>query len=72
MQIAPRTRRVQRYGIYFLGRRYEHGLCKDYAGEDVQIRFNPDDMAEIEVYFEGELLCRAICPALAGKTVTLY
>ena len=42
-----------------------------YVGEDVTIRYDPRDMAEVRVYFGDSFLCRAINPELAGETVAL-
>lgn len=42
-----------------------------FVGEDITIRFDARDMAEVRVYFGESLLCRAINPELAGETVAL-
>ena len=42
-----------------------------YVGEDVIVRYDPRDMAELRVYFGETFLCRAINPELAGETVAL-
>src|SRR6266566_2123829 len=42
-----------------------------YVGEDVVIRYDPRDLAELRVYFHDEFVCRAINPELAGETVAL-
>src|SRR6266568_1912882 len=42
-----------------------------YVGEDVVVRYDPRDMAELRVYFGDAFLCRAINPELAGETVAL-
>src|SRR2546430_14711432 len=42
-----------------------------YVGEDVIIRYDPRDLAELRVYFGDTFLCRAICPELAGETIAL-
>ena len=42
-----------------------------YVGEDVTIRYDPRDMAELRVYFGDAFLCRAINPELAGETIGL-
>ncbi|MBV9546678.1 MAG: transposase, partial [Chloroflexi bacterium] len=39
--------------------------------EDVIIRYDPCDLAELRVSFGDLFLCRAICPELAGETVGL-
>jgi putative transposase len=41
------------------------------VGEDVLIRYDPRDMAEIRVYYQERFLCRAVCQELAGETVSL-
>ena len=40
-------------------------------GEDVIIRSDPRDLAELRVYFADAFICRAICPELAGETIAL-
>ena len=42
-----------------------------YVGEDVTIRYDPRDLAELRVYFGDSFLCRAINPELAGETIGL-
>lgn len=42
-----------------------------YVGEDVTIRYDPRDMAELRVYLGDEFVCRAINPELAGETIAL-
>ena len=65
------TRRVRRDGIYFQSHRYMDLALAAYVGEDVVIRYDPRDMAEIRVYHNDKFLCRAICQELADQTVTL-
>ena len=64
-------RRIHRDGIRFQGLRYINPLLANYVGEDVAIRYDPRDMAEIRIYYQSRFLCRAICPELASETVTL-
>ncbi|MDJ0899843.1 MAG: Mu transposase C-terminal domain-containing protein [Xenococcus sp. MO_188.B8] len=64
-------RRIHRDGIRFQGLRYIDPLLANYVGEDVAIRYDPRDMAEIRIYYQNRFLCRAICPELASTTVTL-
>ena len=40
-------------------------------GEDVVIRYDPRDLAEIRVYYQGAFLCRAVSQELASQTVSL-
>lgn len=66
-----KSRRVQQEGIHFEGRVYIDVLLAAYVGEDVTIRFDPRDLGEVRVYYRDKFLCRAICPELAGETVSL-
>ncbi len=66
-----RTRRVRRDGIHFHTFRYLDTVLAAYVGEDVMIRYDPKDLAEIRVYHEGRFLCRAICTELSGEAVSL-
>jgi putative transposase len=42
-----------------------------YVGEDVTIRYDPRDAAEIRVFYQDRFLCRAICPELSGQKISL-
>lgn len=66
-----KTRKVQRDGIRFQGFRYFDINLSGYVGEEVTIRFDPRDMAEIFVYADNEFVCRAICAELADQTVSI-
>jgi putative transposase len=68
---VPTTRRVRPDGIRFAGMRYIDPTLAAYVGEDVVVRYDPRDMAEIRVFHEDRFLCRAICQELAGATVPL-
>jgi putative transposase len=70
VQVA-RKRRVQQSGIAFEGYTYIDPMLAAYVGEEVQIRYDPLDLAEIRVFFEDRFVCRAICPELSGQTVSL-
>lgn len=65
------TRRVRRDGIRFSGYRYFDVSLSGYVGEDVTIRYDPRDLAQIHVYVNDSLVCRASCFELSGKTVSL-
>jgi putative transposase len=41
------------------------------VGEDVTIRYDPRDMAEIRVFYKDRFLCRAISAEIAGETIAL-
>jgi putative transposase len=68
---VAKPRRVHQDGIHFQGFRYIDLTLSAFVGEDVVIRYDPRDMAELRVYFGGAFLCRAICPELAGETIAL-
>ncbi len=67
----PDSRRVRRDGIRFQGYRYLDVTLAPYVGEEVTIRYDPRDLAELRVYHKGLFLCRAVCPELAGEIVSL-
>lgn len=67
---VAKSRRVQQDGIRFEGHRYMDLALAAYVGEDVTIRYDPRDMAEIRVYYQNTFLCRAVCQELAGQTIS--
>jgi putative transposase len=68
---VARTRRVQQDGIRFMGMRYIDPTLAAYVGEEVVLRYDPRDVAEVRVFHQGRFICRAICQELAGATVPL-
>ena len=68
---VTKTRRVRRDGIRFSGFRYFDVSLTGYIGEDVTIRYDPRDLAQILAYSNNSLICRASCFELAGKSVSL-
>ena len=68
---VAKTRRVQQDGIRFQGYRYLDTTLASYVKEEVLIRYDPADLAEIHVSYQHRFLCRAICQELAGQTVSL-
>jgi putative transposase len=68
---VAKPRRVQQDGIRFQGYRYIDTTLAGYVKEDVVIRYDPADMAEIRVFYHDRFLCRAVCQELAGSTVSL-
>jgi putative transposase len=68
---VAKTRKVHVDGIRFQGLRYVDKTLAAYVGESVLLRYDPRDMAEIRLFYNGRFLCRAICPELAGETVPL-
>jgi len=68
---VPKTRKVLRDGIRFQGMRYIDPTLAAYVGEEVLLRYDPRDIAEVRVFYQNHFLCRAICQELAGETVSL-
>jgi putative transposase len=68
---VPRARKIHPDGIHFQGLRYVDTNMAAYIGESVMLRYDPRDMAEIRVFHQDRFLCRAICPELAGETISL-
>jgi putative transposase len=59
---VAKTRRVKPDGIRFQGYRYLDPTLAGYVKEDVVIRYDPADLAEIRVFHQDRFICRAICP----------
>jgi putative transposase len=68
---VPKTRKVHADGIQFMGLRYIDPTLAAYVGEEVLLRYDPRDMAEVRLFYQNRFLCRAICQELAGQTVPL-
>jgi len=71
LMTVAKGRRVHQDGIHFQGRHYLDTTLAAYVGEDVTIRYDPRDMAEIRIFYKEAFLCRAICPELAGYKISL-
>jgi putative transposase len=59
---VPKPRKVGRDGIRFLGRRYVEPTLAAFVGEQVDVLYDPRDLAEVRVYHDGAFVCRALCP----------
>jgi putative transposase len=68
---VPKARRVHQDGIHFQGLRYLDLTLAAYVGEEVTIRYDPRDLAEVRVFHRERFLCRAVCPELAATTIGL-
>lgn len=68
---VAQPRKVHPDGVHFQGLRYLDPVLSAYVGEQVVIRYDPRDLAEIRIFHDEEFLCRAICPELAGQTIAL-
>jgi putative transposase len=66
---VPKARRVHPDGIRFSGLRYIDPTLAAYVGEEVLLRYDPRDIADVRVFHEGRFLCRAVCQEPAGETV---
>jgi putative transposase len=66
---VAQSRKVRQDGIHFQGLRYLDLTLAAYVGEDVTIRYDPRDMAEIRVFHQDKFICRALCQELAGETI---
>ncbi|WAH36484.1 Mu transposase C-terminal domain-containing protein [Alicyclobacillus dauci] len=64
-----KTRRVHSDGIHFLNHRYMDTTLAAYVGEEVVIRYDPRDIAEIRVFHKERFLCNAICAELSGQQI---
>ena len=68
---VPTTRKVHSDGIRFLNFRYIDPTLAAFVGDEVLLRYDPRDMADIRVFHRDQFICRAICQELAGETVAL-
>jgi putative transposase len=64
-------RKVHRDGIRCHGLRYLDLTLAAYVGEQVTVRYDPRDLAEIRVFHQGRFLCRAVSAELAASTISL-
>lgn len=67
----PKSRKIHSDGIHFQGFRYSNTNLAAYVGEYVLIRYNPNDMAEIRVFYRDEFLCTAISPDLSDYSIDI-
>lgn len=68
---VAKPRRVHRDGIKFQGFRYFSTTLAGFVGEDVVIRYDPRDLAEIRVFHKNNFVCRAISQELDTGVVSL-
>ena len=68
---VAKTHRVHQDGIRFQGHRYIDPTLAAYVKEEVLIRYDPVDLAEIRVFYQDHFLCRAVCQELSGLTISL-
>lgn len=68
---VSKPRKVHPDGIHFQNLKYMDTILASYVGEDIIIRYDPRDMAEIRVFHNNQFICRAINQEIAGETITL-
>jgi putative transposase len=66
-----KTRRVQQDGIRFEGYRYMDITLAAYVKEEVVVRYDPADLAQIRIFYQDHFLCDAVSAELSGQTVSL-
>lgn len=66
-----KPRKIHPDGIHFQNLKYIDPTLAAYVGEEVIVRYDPRDMAEIRVFHNNTFLCRAICQQLSGKEINL-
>ena len=59
---VPKPRKVGRDGIRFMGQRYVEPTLAAFVGEQVDVLYDPRDLAEVRIYHDGAFVCRALCP----------
>lgn len=59
---VPKPRKVGRDGIRFMGQRYVEPTLAAFVGEQVDVLYDPRDLAEVRIYHAGAFVCRALCP----------
>lgn len=64
-------RKVHRDGIHCHGLRYTSLTLVAYVGEQVTVRYDPRDLAEIRVFHQGTFVCVAVSPELAAASISL-
>lgn len=68
---VAKSRKIQQDGIHFEGLRYLDTTLAAYVGESVVIRYDPQDLSEIRVFYADRFLCRPVCQELADHTISL-
>ncbi|MED1305534.1 transposase [[Bacillus thuringiensis] serovar konkukian] len=68
---SAKPRKIHSDGIHFLGLKYMHTNLSAFVGEDIMIRYDPRDIAEIRVFYKGTYLCTAISSTVDGYSIGL-
>ncbi|EPH84153.1 hypothetical protein IGL14_002697 [Enterococcus sp. DIV1938] len=67
----PKTRKVHSDGIHFQSLRYTNPNLSAFVGEPVLIRYTPNDLAEIRVFYKNKFLCNAISPDISNYEINM-
>lgn len=67
----PKTRKVHSDRIHFQGLRYTNPNLSAFVGEPVLIRYTPNDLAEIRVFYKNQFLCNAISPDISNYEINM-
>ena len=67
---VAKPRIVHRDGVHFQGLRYISPLLAAYVGESVILRYDPRDVAEIQVFHRGQHICKAVDPTHERSIMT--
>lgn len=67
----PKNRKVHSDGIHFQGLRYTNPNLSAFVGEPVLIRYTPNDLAEIRVFYKNKFLCNAISPDISNYEINM-
>jgi len=59
--LLAKPRIVRQDGIHFKGKRYFSPVLQPYIGESITIRYHPDELTTIRIFFQERALCTAIC-----------
>lgn len=68
---TTKLRKIGRDGIRFQGLKFLDPILAEYVGENVIIRFDPNDLTSIRVFYKNKFLCQPICMDLDKQSVTL-
>lgn len=71
LMTVKKSRIVRTDGIHLFGLRYLHQNLTAFIGEDVCIRYDPNDISEIRIYKGNKFLCVAVCTSLERNTIGL-
>ncbi|MFQ6324148.1 Mu transposase C-terminal domain-containing protein [Lactococcus garvieae] len=68
----PKSRKIHSDGIHFQGLRYTNINLSAFVGESILIRYTPNDLAEIRVFYKNKFLCTAISPEISDYEINMH